>query len=107
MVTPPRGAPTGTAALEALENQSFDLVLMDMQMPKMGGPEATIAVRERERVSASGQHIPIIAMTANAMVGDKEQCIESLVPAGVELSVTWEPVGVTAVRAPASPRPPA
>ena len=102
-------AATGTAALEALENQSFDLVLMDMQMPEMGGLEATIAVRERERASASGQHTPIIAMTANAMVGDKEQCldagmdaylskplqvaalfaaIESLVPAGVELSVT-------------------
>ena len=101
-------AATGTAALEALENQSFDLVLMDMQMPEMGGLEATIAVRERERASASGKHIPIIAMTANAMVGDKEQCldagvdaylskplqvaalfaaIESLVPAGVELSV--------------------
>jgi PAS domain S-box-containing protein len=102
-------AATGTAALEALENQSFDLVLMDMQMPEMGGLEATIAVRERERASASGQHIPIIAMTANAMVGDKEQCldagmdaylskplqvavlfaaIESLVPAGVQLSLT-------------------
>jgi CheY-like chemotaxis protein len=102
-------AATGTAVLQALENQSFDLVLMDMQMPEMGGLEATIAVRERERASASGQHIPIIAMTANAMVGDKEQCleagmdaylskplqvaalfaaIESLVPAGVELSVT-------------------
>ena len=67
-------AATGTAALEALEHQSFDLVLMDMQMPEMpemGGLEATIAVRERERASASGQHIPIIAMTANAMVGDK------------------------------------
>ena len=102
-------AATGTAALEALENQSFDLVLMDMQMPEMGGLEATIAVRERERASASGKHIPIIAMTANAMVGDREQCldagmdaylskplqvaalfaaIESLVPAEVELSVT-------------------
>jgi two-component system sensor histidine kinase/response regulator len=102
-------AATGIAALEALENQSFDLVLMDMQMPEMGGLEATIAVRERERASASGKHIPIVAMTANAMVGDKEQCleagmdaylskplqvaalfaaIESLVPAGVELSVT-------------------
>jgi CheY-like chemotaxis protein len=102
-------ASTGTAALEALENQSFDLVLMDVQMPEMSGLEATIAIRERERTSASGKHIPIIAMTANAMVGDKEQCleagmdgylskplqvaalfaaIESLVPAAVELSVT-------------------
>jgi CheY-like chemotaxis protein len=47
-------AATGTAVLQALENQSFDLVLMDMQMPEMGGLEATIAVRERERASASG-----------------------------------------------------
>ena len=70
-------AATGTAALEALENQSFDLVLMDVQMPEMDGLEATIAIRERERASASGKHIPIIAMTANAMVGDKEQCLEA------------------------------
>jgi two-component system, sensor histidine kinase and response regulator len=50
---------------------------MDVQMPEMDGLEATIAIRERERVSASGQHIPIIAMTANAMVGDKEQGLEA------------------------------
>ena len=102
-------AATGTAALEALESQSFDLVLMDVQMPEMDGLEATIAIRERERAGASGQHIPIIAMTANAMVGDKEQCLEAgmdayvskplqvaalfaaidrLVPARVELSAT-------------------
>src|SRR6185295_10986497 len=70
-------AATGTAALEALENQSFDLVLMDVQMPEMDGLDATIAIRARERAGASGQRVPIIAMTANAMVGDKEQCLEA------------------------------
>jgi CheY-like chemotaxis protein len=68
-------AATGKAALEAMEQHPFDLVLMDVQMPEMGGLEATIAIRERER--ASGKHIPIIAMTANAMVGDEAQCVEA------------------------------
>ena len=66
-------ADTGKAALEALAKQSFDLVLMDIQMPEMDGLEATIAIRESEK--KSGKHIPIIAMTANAMVGDKERCL--------------------------------
>ena len=51
-----------------------DLVLMDVQMPVMGGFEATKAIREREQ--ATGRHVPIIAMTAHAMKGDRERCIE-------------------------------
>jgi two-component system, sensor histidine kinase and response regulator len=66
-------AETGKAALEALTKQSFDLVLMDVQMPEMDGLEATMAIRESEKTT--GKHIPIIAMTANAMVGDKERCL--------------------------------
>lgn len=66
-------AGTGRAALESLEKQPFDLVLMDMQMPEMDGLEATVAIRELEK--ASGEHIPIIAMTANAMKGDRERCL--------------------------------
>jgi two-component system sensor histidine kinase/response regulator len=67
-------ASTGKAVLEALlTEQPFDLVLMDVQMPEMDGLEATIMIRERE--TKSGKHIPIIAMTANAMVGDKERCL--------------------------------
>jgi two-component system, sensor histidine kinase and response regulator len=68
-------AETGKAALETLEKQPFDLVLMDVQMPVMDGLEATLAIRVREK--ESGEHIPIIAMTASAMVGDKERCLEA------------------------------
>jgi PAS domain S-box-containing protein len=68
-------AENGRQALEAIERHSFDLVLMDVQMPEMGGLEATRIIREQEK--ASGRHLPIIAMTAHAMQGDREQCIES------------------------------
>jgi len=63
----------GKQALSALEKQTFDLILMDVQMPEMDGFEATAAIRGRERVT--GGHIPIIAMTAHAMKGDKERCL--------------------------------
>jgi two-component system, sensor histidine kinase and response regulator len=66
-------AGNGRAALDALARQSFDLVLMDVQMPEMGGFEATAAIRERER--EAGGHLPIVAMTARAMAGDREQCL--------------------------------
>jgi two-component system sensor histidine kinase/response regulator len=61
----------GKAALAKLANQAFDLVLMDVQMPEMDGLEATAAVRSAEQVS--GDHIPIIALTAFAMKGDRER----------------------------------
>ena len=68
-------AENGLAALACLEKQRFDMILMDVQMPEMGGLEATRSIRERER--RSGGHIPIVAMTANAMKGDRERCLES------------------------------
>jgi CheY-like chemotaxis protein len=66
-------APNGEAALAALHQQSFDLVLMDVQMPIMGGFETTAAIRAQEQVT--GSHLPIIAMTAHAMKGDREKCL--------------------------------
>jgi signal transduction histidine kinase/DNA-binding response OmpR family regulator len=63
----------GQAALEALAQHPFDLVLMDVQMPVMDGLEATAAIREQE--SISGGHVPILAMTAHAMQGDRERCL--------------------------------
>jgi signal transduction histidine kinase/CheY-like chemotaxis protein len=63
----------GRGALEALENGQFDVVLMDVQMPGMDGFEATAAIRAKEMLA--GGHIPIIALTAHALKGDKEQCI--------------------------------
>ena len=70
-----RVADNGRRALELLESQSFDLVLMDVQMPEMGGFEATAAIRARETLV--GGHIPIVALTAHAMSGDRERCLES------------------------------
>jgi len=64
---------TGKAALEASRNGSFDLILMDVQMPEMDGLEATGRIRENE--NATGKHTPIVAMTAHAMVGDRERCL--------------------------------
>jgi two-component system, sensor histidine kinase and response regulator len=66
-------ASNGRQALEALEKESFDLVLMDVQMPEMDGFEATAAIREKEK--ASGFHLPVIALTAHAMKGDRERCL--------------------------------
>lgn len=66
-------AATGREALEKAAGQTFDVILMDVQMPDMDGLQATRAIRERERVS--GGHVPILAMTAHAMKGDRERCI--------------------------------
>ena len=63
----------GREALAALGQENFDVVLMDVQMPEMDGLEATSAIRVKE--SGTGSHIPIIAMTAHAMKGDRERCL--------------------------------
>jgi CheY-like chemotaxis protein len=64
-------AVTGREAVDAVAREPFDVVLMDVQMPEMGGLEATRRIRERER--ATGGHVPIIALTAHAMRGDRER----------------------------------
>jgi PAS domain S-box-containing protein len=68
-------AHNGSEAVERSGSDTFDLILMDVQMPVMSGLEATSAIRARER--ATGAHVPIIAMTAHAMTGDRERCLEA------------------------------
>jgi len=63
----------GLEALAAVDKESFDLILMDVQMPEMDGLEATAAIREREK--STGIHRPVIALTAHAMKGDRERCL--------------------------------
>jgi len=65
-------AGNGREALDALEKESFDLVFMDVQMPVMDGFEATAAIRKKE--GAGGIRLPIVALTAHAMKGDREKC---------------------------------
>lgn len=71
----PRIVANGRLCVDAWEKEDFDAILMDVQMPEMSGLEATVAIRERER--ARGGHIPIIAVTANAVLGDREICLKS------------------------------
>ena len=68
-------AMNGQEALSELKRGNFDLVLMDVQMPEMSGLEATESIRIGER--ETGRHVPIIAMTAHAMRGDRERCLEA------------------------------
>jgi CheY-like chemotaxis protein len=65
----------GAEALAAFTRDAFDLILMDVQMPVMGGYDATQAIRTAERVT--GGHIPIVALTAHAMKGDREICLSA------------------------------
>jgi CheY-like chemotaxis protein len=73
---------TGKEALAALDQQPFDLVLMDVQMPDLDGLETSAVIRARER--GTGRHLPIIAMTAHAMQGDQERCLA----AGMDAYIT-------------------
>jgi CheY-like chemotaxis protein len=67
-------ANNGKEVLTLLDQQGVDLILMDVQMPEMGGFEATGIIRERE-AQTGGYIIPIIAMTAHTMAGDRERCL--------------------------------
>ncbi len=66
-------AENGQEATEQFHRRSFDVILMDVQMPRMSGFEATAAIRKHEE--GAGGHVPIIAMTAHAMKGDREKCL--------------------------------
>jgi PAS domain S-box-containing protein len=84
-------AADGKEALDILKRIPYDLILMDVQMPTMDGLQATGIIRQKEKVT--GDHIPIIAMTAHAMKGDRERCIE----AGMDDYLT-KPINVEEVR---------
>jgi CheY-like chemotaxis protein len=68
-------AANGREALQAFDHQRFDLILMDIQMPEMGGVEAAKLIRQREQ--QAGGHTPIIAVTAHAMKGDRERYLSA------------------------------
>ncbi len=68
-------ADNGRIAIDMFQSNTYDLILMDIQMPEVSGFEATAAIREMEKKSSS--HVPILALTAHAMVGDKEKCLEA------------------------------
>ena len=68
-------AHNGLEAVAQAAQQHFDVILMDVQMPVMGGFQATREIRERE--AGSDEHVPIVALTAHAMVGDRERCLEA------------------------------
>ena len=68
-------AENGRIACELHEREAFDLILMDLQMPELGGLEACRRIREREE--KTGGHVPIVALTAKAMKGDRDKCLEA------------------------------
>jgi CheY-like chemotaxis protein len=98
-------AENGKEALRAIEQNTFDLAFMDVQMPEMDGLETTAAIRARER--ATGRHLPIIAMTARAIKGDRERCLASGMDDYVSKPVTSAELRrvLKAIRAPSSSPP--
>jgi len=106
-----RVASDGQEAVAATQNGVFDVILMDVQMPNMGGLEAAAAIRALER--GTGRHVPIVALTAHAMKGDQERCLEAGMDGYVSKPIQPEhlleviarvasPAGETAERAPAA-----
>jgi PAS domain S-box-containing protein len=90
-----RVAPNGREAVAAWEQEAFDVVLMDVQMPEMDGFEATAAIRARER--EAGRRTPVIAVTAHAMKGDRERCLaagmDGYVTKPIRAEELWRTIG--------------
>ena len=95
----------GRLAVERAAQEPFDIILMDVQMPEMSGLEATAAIREAER--HTGRHIPIVALTARAMAGDREQCLAAGMDAYVSKPVQAEELFSTMEAMAGAQRPPA
>src|SRR5687767_11859464 len=97
----------GRLAVERAAQELFDVILMDVQMPELSGLEATVAIREADR--HTGLHVPIVALTARAMAGDREQCLVAGMDAYVSKPVRAEELfaAIDAVTglAPAGPSP--
>ena len=94
----------GRLAVERAAQEPFDIILMDVQMPEMSGLEATAAIREAER--HTGRHIPIVALTARAMAGDREQCLAAGMDAYVSKPVRAEELFAAIDAIAGSPAPP-
>ncbi|MBZ5515764.1 MAG: response regulator [Acidobacteriia bacterium] len=94
------------ALLDDPAGDTFDVVLMDVQMPEMDGYQATAMIREKEKIS--GRHLPIIAMTAHAMKGDRERCLEAgmdgYVPKPINPRELFSTIDTLVDSAPSSPR---
>jgi PAS domain S-box-containing protein len=91
-------AANGIEALTLMEQQHFDLILMDCQMPHMDGYETTRTVRRREADAGRNLHIPIIALTANAMNYDKERCIQTGMDAYISKPLTLDNLATAIAR---------
>ena len=99
-------AETGREAVAAHARQAFDVILMDVQMPEMNGFEATGAIRATE---SGGRRIPIIAMTAHAMIGDRERCLaagmDDYISKPISAAAFFDVLERTVVRWPRHPEP--